>query len=313
MAGRSHEPRRPPTAAGQTADGACGPPGTFASYRDYFLTIPDAVRLAETRGGAAYPLTVLRARSARPVSTPPTPDLNVQFVTDGWVRCRVDMGFDRFNIDAPGQWLVAVGGQAVEIDGAGEFGLLSLAFPWRRVVSVMGYTVPGPVPDFGPLHAQPNADPVVGRLVRAAWDELGRPHPDNLRVQALTLGVIGRLMALARRPVAAGPRAARLGGPRLRRVLAFLEDRLAEPITLADLAAEAHLSEFHFARLFKAAVGLPPHQFVIRRRVERAKRLIREGRVPLAHVAADTGFASQSHLNRHFKRLVGCTPAEFRD
>ena len=75
----------------------------------------------------------------------------------------------------------------------------------------------------------------------------------------------------------------------------------------------AHLSEFHFARQFKRATGLAPHQFVIAQRVQRAKALIRDGRLPLAAVAASVGFASQSHLSHHFKRLVGCTPAEFRD
>jgi AraC family transcriptional regulator len=71
------------------------------------------------------------------------------------------------------------------------------------------------------------------------------------------------------------------------------------------------LGEFHFARLFKQTTGLPPHQFVIHKRVERAKRLIAAGRLSLSQIAIDVGFSDQSQLNRHFKRLVGVTPKRF--
>jgi AraC family transcriptional regulator len=75
----------------------------------------------------------------------------------------------------------------------------------------------------------------------------------------------------------------------------------------------AHVSPYHFARLFKHSTGLPPHQYVIACRVERAKELLRErDRLPLADVAAEVGFSSQSHFTRHFKRLVGVTPRRFR-
>lgn len=72
------------------------------------------------------------------------------------------------------------------------------------------------------------------------------------------------------------------------------------------------LSPYHFARQFKAATGLPPHQFVIVRRVERAKQLLGAGDLPLAGVAAQAGFSGQSLLCHHFKRLVGVTPRRFR-
>ena len=97
----------------------------------------------------------------------------------------------------------------------------------------------------------------------------------------------------------------------LRAVEEYIHAHLHQNIALADLAAVAHLSEFHFARLFKKSTGLPPHQFVIYQRVERAKRLIAAGRLSLAQIAIDVGFSDQSQLNRHFKRLVGVTPKRF--
>ena len=83
--------------------------------------------------------------------------------------------------------------------------------------------------------------------------------------------------------------------------------------TLEQMAAAARLSPYHFARQFKAATGLPPHQFVIRRRVERAKQLLQTGGgFSLAEVAARVGFSDQSQFTHHFKRLVGVTPGQFR-
>jgi AraC family transcriptional regulator len=91
----------------------------------------------------------------------------------------------------------------------------------------------------------------------------------------------------------------------------YIHAHLDQNIALADLADVAQLSEFHFARLFKQTTGLPPYQFVIHQRVERAKRLIAAGRLSLAQIAIDVGFSDQSQLNRHFKRLVGVTPRRF--
>ncbi|WP_417383398.1 helix-turn-helix domain-containing protein [Gimesia sp.] len=97
----------------------------------------------------------------------------------------------------------------------------------------------------------------------------------------------------------------------LRAVEEYIQDHLDQNIALADLASIAHLSEFHFARLFKKTTGLPPYQFVIHQRVERAKRLIAAGQLSLAQIAIDVGFNDQSQLNRHFKRFVGVTPKRF--
>jgi len=103
----------------------------------------------------------------------------------------------------------------------------------------------------------------------------------------------------------------RLARHALREVEEYIHAHLDQNIALADLAAVAHLSEFHFARLFKQTTGLSPHQFVIHQRVERAKRFIAEGRLSFAQIAIDVGFNDQSQLNRHFKRLVGVTPKRF--
>ncbi len=100
---------------------------------------------------------------------------------------------------------------------------------------------------------------------------------------------------------------------RLRAVVEYIEEHLDAGPTLEQLAAVARLSPYHFARQFKAATGLPPHQYIIARRVERAKQFLQGGGdVSLAEVAAQAGFSDQSQFSHHFKRLVGVTPGQFR-
>lgn len=98
---------------------------------------------------------------------------------------------------------------------------------------------------------------------------------------------------------------------RLRRVLDFIEDHIDEALGLEDLAAIACLSPFHFARAFKAAMGLPPHRYVASRRMSRAKTLLAAGAVPIAEIAYRCGFASVSSFGRAFKRASGVSPAAY--
>jgi AraC family transcriptional regulator len=98
----------------------------------------------------------------------------------------------------------------------------------------------------------------------------------------------------------------------LKRVTGYVDEHLAEDIRLADLAHLAGLSPFHFARSFRRATGTSPHQFVIGRRLEKARHLLLIGRMTLTQVAYECGFADQSHLTRHFKRAFGVTPNQFR-
>ncbi len=94
------------------------------------------------------------------------------------------------------------------------------------------------------------------------------------------------------------------------RVRDFLESQYAENILLKDLAALANLSPFHLLRVFRQEIGLPPHAYQNQVRVRRAKDLLAAG-LPIVQAAADTGFTDQSHLNKHFKRIMGVTPGHY--
>ena len=113
---------------------------------------------------------------------------------------------------------------------------------------------------------------------------------------------------LIRSPIGSGHG---LDGGRLRRVLAYVEEHLAEDITVSNLAKVACLSVFHFTRAFAAATGVPPNRYVSRRRLETARAMIATGS-SLSEIAFNCQFSSQSSFTRAFRRATGMTPAEYR-
>jgi AraC family transcriptional regulator len=108
------------------------------------------------------------------------------------------------------------------------------------------------------------------------------------------------------------PTCSGLSPSQVRLVTEYMESRLDEKTTISELAELVDLTRFHFIRSFKQAAGVPPHQFMIRRRVDRAKEMLTERNSSIAEVAARTGFSSTIQLSRAFRRIVGVTPSEFR-
>ncbi|WP_371535502.1 AraC family transcriptional regulator [Streptomyces sp. NBC_01023] len=94
------------------------------------------------------------------------------------------------------------------------------------------------------------------------------------------------------------------------RLRELLDERLVQGVTLQEAAAEVHAHPAHLVRAFSGAFGITPHQYLTSRRVDRARGLLLEGQRP-GEVAVATGFYDQSHLNRHFKRVVGIAPGRY--
>jgi AraC family transcriptional regulator len=95
-------------------------------------------------------------------------------------------------------------------------------------------------------------------------------------------------------------------------IATLVEDKLSEPITLGDMAAEIDYSISHFLLMFKNTFGVTPHRFIVTRRIERAKQLLTRGCAPLSQIALECGFASQQHFSTLFRRATGVTPSAFR-
>jgi AraC family transcriptional regulator len=137
---------------------------------------------------------------------------------------------------------------------------------------------------------------------------------DRLYIESLVTQVAEALLrrhSTGSEPIEREPRGG-ITRPQAKRVLEYVESNLSHEVTLRELAATAGLSPHHFARMFKQTIGVPPHRYVMQRRVERAKAMLRSTGASLVDVGLFIGFCGQSHFTTTFHRLVGVTPAEFR-
>ncbi|MBV9503744.1 MAG: helix-turn-helix transcriptional regulator [Acidobacteriia bacterium] len=108
------------------------------------------------------------------------------------------------------------------------------------------------------------------------------------------------------------PAAQKIASWKMRRLLEYIEQNLGGDLSLEVMAAEVNVSPLYLARAFKTAVGQSPHQYVLQRRIERAKEMLRGTDTPIVDVALTAGFSSQSHLSSWFLRQVGVSPAAYR-
>lgn len=141
----------------------------------------------------------------------------------------------------------------------------------------------------------------AARQVHAALEEPG----DLMAAEHWLLTVRDHLLTHLGSPEPTPPDA-----PLARRLRALLDDRLTEPTTIAAAAEELSTHPSHLVRAFSRAYGIAPHQYVISRRVDLARHLLAGGNRP-AEAAALAGFYDQAHLTRHFRRILGVTPAAF--
>ncbi|HEY2076254.1 MAG TPA: AraC family transcriptional regulator [Streptosporangiaceae bacterium] len=147
-------------------------------------------------------------------------------------------------------------------------------------------------------------------LLRAA--HRAAEHGDQLASSSLLrTALAGLLRAHATPGPANGTSLIRRAPQAVATVRGLLAERIADPPSLGELAALTGLSQFALLRAFREATGLPPHAYLNQLRVRRARLLLDEG-LPPADVAAQTGFADQAHLTRHFKRVVGVPPAAYQ-
>jgi AraC family transcriptional regulator len=136
----------------------------------------------------------------------------------------------------------------------------------------------------------------------------GRLYLDSLAV-ALAVHMVRRHSSMY---VQANGRSARMPPAKLKQLLLFIDDHLTRDLSLNEVAQIAGLSVSHCSTLFRAAVGQSIHQYVLRRKVERAAWLLRESPMPISQVALETGFAHPSHLALHMRRILGTTPKKLR-
>ncbi len=155
--------------------------------------------------------------------------------------------------------------------------------------------------------------PGVASLTQLIRRRLLSDEPlDTLTAEALAMLVLDATISAVQHGPSDQPRAKSLSPSDLARLLDFIECQLAEDISLTCLASEAGLSVYHFSRSFKASLGLSPHQYVLERRIARARELLEAGTCPLADIAYTVGFSSQAHMTDVFRKRLGITPGAYR-
>jgi AraC family transcriptional regulator len=154
-------------------------------------------------------------------------------------------------------------------------------------------------------------DPLLSQIVTALAEDIESGFADRILIEslgtALYIRIARHFIGHLQLPTRGG-----LSPERLRRVRDYVDAHLDEDLSLTMLAEIACLSPYHFSRSFKQAVGVGPQRYVIQRRIERAKTLMRRTHQPLALIALEAGFTDRSHLTSVFRREIGMTPGRFR-
>ena len=165
--------------------------------------------------------------------------------------------------------------------------------------------------DFIPTFATP--DPFLHEITAALTSAPRIKDPaGNLFIESLLNSACARILhtyAAARYRLSGPPR---LTDDQLRRAIDYIYDHMGEALDLGSISRAAGLSAFHFARLFKAATGDSPFQFVTRTRMERAKELLRKTRLPISDIAERVGYRQPSHFSARFRSVLGFRPDAYR-
>jgi AraC family transcriptional regulator len=206
-------------------------------------------------------------------------------------------------------------GRPVAFRWTGEVRVLMLGFQswfFERVAAELGASTALPVETN--THKLDTGHPAC-LLMKQLHRELEAPPGAALAAEGLARTIAVHLLREFDHIRGARPTADAAPPVAVLKVVTLMRQRLAESLSLEELADVAGLSPFHFARQFKTATGHPPHDYLIRLRVDRAQELIRQHsrEWSLSAVANECGFADQSHMARHFKRVLGVSPGEFAD
>ena len=191
------------------------------------------------------------------------------------------------------------------------FDAVTLALDPRFVADVVKDGLPAERVEFAPQRAV--FDATLARYIEAFRCELATDSPNGLLyVDSLAIGFTLNLLSkyAVAKPKIPLPRG-KLNSFQLRSVVDFIQSHLDENLSLVALAEQANVSPFHFARQFCATVGLTPHQFVLRQRVQKSLNLMKIGKLPLAQIAIESGFHDQPHFTHTFRKVLGTTPARY--
>jgi len=197
----------------------------------------------------------------------------------------------------------------------GPYDVLHLHVP-NTLIAECARDMPGHQAPILRSEAVPSKDIVIDWLGRALLEanrvdgSFGQTYAD-----CISMAIVARLLGSANSvgTYERSRQSSKLAPWRLKRAIDYVESRLDEPISLAEVASSAGLTRMHFAAQFRAATGFRPHEYLLRRRIERAQEMLVGTGMSLVDVALSVGFQTQSHFTSVFKRYAGQAPRAWRE
>ena len=241
---------------------------------------------------------------------PPTPDMHIFLAEAGRATMDVDAEGQRRRCEwAPGRLGFASPDQSNVVSYRAEDPLRSMQVTIPRcTVERIAQELDGRPVDFERIDLSVDkGDPLLEEAIRS----IGATSPlTDLYAEAAATFLTVHL--LTRHSGSADPPAPHREDARVRAAIALMRDRMGEPLSLADIADEVHLSVYHLVRVFKEATGETPHRFLTRLRIEEAQRLLHTTDLPVAEIAPRCGFATAGALSTAFLRHTGTRPSTYR-
>ncbi|HZZ93953.1 MAG TPA: AraC family transcriptional regulator [Usitatibacter sp.] len=213
----------------------------------------------------------------------------------------------------PGDVIVAPAGSSTTWRQRGDATVLVAWIPQSQLASVLERATGRGTAMPRPRHALPAGDLRIAEIARALWQELSaerigaRLYVESA-VEQLALQLVREHCDIE------DPRTApiTISPHKLRLAKAYIQENLSADLSVESIARATGMSAFHFAHAFRAATGVPPHRYVVQRRIDRAKVLLQNPRLSLTDIAQRVGYSSASHFSVSFRKMAHLAPSEFR-
>ena len=278
-----------------------------------YVRAPRVPRLRETRAAADRPIAMLESsQSSGTFEVPAVSDLMLSQSVGRPFRYVCNLGAGRFSGQTQPRDFVAVSPDvATWCEVAEPAHLRFMGIPGELARACLERDADDPL-DFGPIHTRHHGDPLIAQGLELLWQELGRRDPAaRLFVDSMMSALVIRLARLSAQRSEADDRRGGLAPYQSARVVEYMQAHLDRRITLAELAALCNLSPWHFSRAFRETHGNPPHRYLTRLRIQRARELLERTQLSITAIAMATGYSPQQ-LVRHFRQASGLPPSEYR-
>ncbi len=287
----------------------------YKTYSDWYRTGPYAPFIEQQESVGRSPVAMVKAHQPEgDFSDPALPELILIQIDSHVDQVETDFGAGLYKgSEGPGKLCLVPPNTATDILVHEAHKISVFAFPFENIRTNLDEVLPDFSGDFGRLHARAFRNATVLKLCQQLWaeakngDPLGALYADNISQM-----IVAELLRQSERIERGIDEIRALDDTKLALIEDYLESDLGSDAGLADLANLVGYSTYHFSRAFKAATGVPPHQYLIERRLQRAQDMLSSTTLNLVEIAYACGFSSQAHMTSTFSNHLGVTPGKYR-